>query len=91
MTTNEILRNLIREEIRKALAQQLPLNEDFASPILKSLLKGTGKNQWETGYSKDIAQAFYNFTKVALDKVTDADIRKMSPVEAYKKIGRAHV
>lgn len=86
MTTTEILRNLIREEVRKALAKH-SLNEDFASPILRKILVGTpGKNGWGTGYRKEIAQAFYNMSKVALDKVEDADIKKMDPVDAYKNL-----
>jgi hypothetical protein len=86
MTTTEILRNLIREEVKKALANR-SLTEDFASPILRKLLVGIpGKNGYGSGYSKEINKAFYNFTKVALDKVEDSDIQKMDPSSAYKTL-----
>ena len=86
MNTKEILRNLIREEVKKALTTH-SLNEAFASSILRRILIGIpGKNGYGSGYSKDIAQAFYNMTKVALDKVEDSDIQKMDPSLAYKTL-----
>ena len=86
MNTKEILRNLIREEVKKALTTH-SLNEAFASPILRRILIGIpGKNGYGSGYSKDIAQAFYNMSKVALDKVEDSDIQKMDPSLAYKTL-----
>lgn len=86
MNKNEILRNLIREEVKKALTKH-SLNEEFASNILRKMLVGTpGKNGYGSGYSKDITKAFYNFTKVALDKVEDSDIQKMDPSLAYKTL-----
>jgi len=86
MNTTEILRNLIREEVKKALAGH-SLNEAFASPILRKILIGIpGKNGYGSGYSKEIAQAFYNMSKVALDKVEDSEIQKMDPSLAYKTL-----
>jgi hypothetical protein len=83
MNSLDTLKKLIREEIQKAIKSQI--NEEFASPILRKLLKGTpGKNSYSSGYTKEIAQAFYNMTKVALDKVEDKDITKMLPLQAYK-------
>ena len=83
MNSLNILKKLIREEIQKAIKTQI--NEDFTSPILRKLLKGTpGQSKYSSGYSKDIAQAFYNMSKVALDKVEDKDITKMLPQQAYK-------
>lgn len=74
---NQELIKLIREEVRKVLAEQ-SLNEDFKSGILRNLLA--------RGYKNDVARAFYNFTKIALDKVEDKDIAKMNPVQAYKTL-----
>jgi len=86
MNTTEILRNLIREEVKKTLASR-SLNEEFASPILRRILIGIpGKNGYGSGYSKEIAQAFYNMSKVALDKVEDSEIQKMDPSLAYKTL-----
>jgi hypothetical protein len=86
MNTTKILRNLIREEVKKALAGH-SLNEAFASPILRKILIGIpGKNGYGSGYSKEIAQAFYNMSKVALDKVEDSEIQRMDPSLAYKTL-----
>ena len=83
MNSLDTLKKLIREEIQKAIKSQI--NEEFASPILRKLLKGDpGKNKWSSGYSKEISQAFYNMSKIALDKVEDKDITKMLPLQAYK-------
>jgi hypothetical protein len=83
MNSLDTLKKLIREEIQKAIKSQI--NEEFASPILRKLLKGTpGQAKYSSGYTKDIAQAFYNMSKVALDKVEDKDITKMLPLQAYK-------
>lgn len=83
MNSLDVLKKLIREEIQKAIKSQI--NEEFASPILRKLLKGDpGKNKWSSGYSKEISQAFYNMSKIALDKVEDKDITKMLPLQAYK-------
>lgn len=85
MTSLDVLKKLIREEIQKAIKSQI--NEDFTSPILRKLLKGIpGKNGWSSGYSKEIAQAFYNMSKIALDKVEDSDIQRMDPALAYKTL-----
>jgi hypothetical protein len=83
MNSLDTLKKLIREEIQKAIKSQI--NEEFASPILRKLLKGpAGKNSYGSGYPVEIAQAFYNMSKVALDKVEDKDITKMLPQQAYK-------
>lgn len=82
MNSLNILKKLIREEIQKAIKSQI--NEEFASPILRKLLTADGKISFSSGYSKEIAQAFYTMSKVALDKVEDKDITKMLPLQAYK-------
>jgi len=84
MTNTELLKSLIREEIKKALIKS-SLTEAFASPILQRLLKGDLRKM-HTGYTKEIAQAFYNMSKVALDKVVDSDIQRMDPSLAYKTL-----
>lgn len=74
---NQELIKLIREEVRKVLAEQ-SLNEDFKSGILRTLLS--------RGYKNDVAKAFYNMSQVQLDKVEDKHITKMNPVQAYKTL-----
>lgn len=74
---NQELIKLIREEVRKVLAEQ-SLNEDFKSGILRTLLS--------RGYKNDVARAFYNMSKIQLDKVEDKHITKMNPVQAYKTL-----
>lgn len=71
-----ILRELVREEVRKILSAQL--NEDFKSGILRKLLS--------RGYKNEVARAFYNMSKIQLDKVEDNNITKMDPVDAYKTL-----
>lgn len=74
---NQELIKLIREEVRKVLSEQ-SLNEDFKSGILRTLLS--------RGYKNDVARAFYNMSKIQLDKVEDKHITKMNPVQAYKTL-----
>lgn len=55
------------------------LNEAFGSAKLASLL--TGGNSMP----KDLAAAFYNMSKLALDKIQDVDIIEMDPQTAKKE------
>ena len=55
------------------------LNEAFASAKLASLL--TGAN----AMPKDLPKAFYNMSKLALDKIQDIDIIEMDPQTAKKE------
>lgn len=55
------------------------LNEAFGSAKLASLL--TGGNSMP----KDLASAFYNMSKLALDKIQDVDIIEMDPQTAKKE------
>jgi hypothetical protein len=75
------LQQLIREEVRKVLQAQ-KLNEDFASPILRKLLS-------QKEYRTTIAGAFQKMARVALDKVPDSAITKMSPSAAYKELKKS--
>jgi hypothetical protein len=59
------------------------LNEAFASSKLASLLVGAEK------MPKDLPKAFYNMSRVALDKIQDVDIIEMDP-ETAKKEKRAN-
>ncbi len=74
----------------KKIAQELVsmcnesvINEAFASAKLASLL--TGAN----AMPKDLPKAFYNMSKLALDKIQDVDIIEMDP-ETAKKEKRAN-
>ena len=55
------------------------LNEAFASAKLASILTGGNK------MDKDLPKAFYNMSKIALDKVQDVDIIEMDPATAKKE------
>lgn len=81
-TQLNILRNLIREEVKKSLATKDSINEAFASPILRRLLA-------QKTYRTTIAPAFQKMAQIALDKVTDAVITKMDPASAYKELKKA--
>ena len=81
-TQLNILRNLIREEVKKSLATKAPINEAFASPILRRLLA-------QKTYRTTIAPAFQKMAQIALDKVTDDAITKMDPTSAYKELKKA--
>jgi hypothetical protein len=81
-TQLNILRNLIREEVKKSLATKAPINEVFASPILRRLLA-------QKTYRTTIAPAFQKMAQIALDKVTDDCITKMDPTSAYKELKKA--
>jgi hypothetical protein len=59
------------------------LNESFASSKLASLLVGAQK------MPKDLPNAFYHMSKLALDKIQDVDIIEMDP-ETAKKEKRAN-
>ena len=81
-TQLNILRNLIREEVKKSLAAKAPINEAFASPILRRLLA-------QKTYRSTIAPAFQKMAQIALDKVTDDAITKMDPNSAYKELKKS--
>lgn len=55
------------------------LNEAFASSKLASILIGAEK------MPKDLPKAFYNMSKLALDKIQDVDIIEMDPETAKKE------
>lgn len=55
------------------------VNEAFASTKLASILTGANK------MDKDLPTAFYNMSKIALDKVQDFDIIEMDPQTAKKE------
>lgn len=55
------------------------LNEAFASAKLASLLMGA------YAMPKDLPQAFYNMSKLALDKIQDIDIIELTPEQAKKE------
>ena len=84
MKNEAILRSLIREHVRKVLESQ-QLDESFKSGILRKLLS-TGGSNWR---NQSWSQAFYNSTKVALDKVEDSDFVKMDPITAYKELKKS--
>lgn len=73
------LQKLIREEVKKSLAAKAPINEAFASSILRRLLA-------QKTYRNTIAPAFQKMAQIALDKVTDDAITKMDPTSAYKEL-----
>lgn len=66
----EFVENKLNEEI---------LNEAFASTKLASLLTGAH------AMPKDLPKAFYNMSKLALDKIQDVDIIEMDPQTAKKE------
>ena len=78
------LRNLIREEIRRVISEQ-SLNEDFKSNILRRLLTRLSNIN-----RLDVAKAFYNMSKVALDQIEDSDITKMTAAEAYRTLKKSN-
>jgi hypothetical protein len=82
-TQLNILRNLIREEVKKSLATKAPINEAFASSILKRLLA-------QKTYRTTIAPAFQKMAQIALDKVTDDAITKMDPQAAYMQLRKSN-
>jgi hypothetical protein len=82
-TELNILRSLIREEVKKSLAAKAPINEAFASSILRRLLA-------QKTYRTTIAPAFQKMAQIALDKVTDDAITKMDPQAAYMKLRKAN-
>jgi len=57
----------------------ISLNEAFASQKLASILTGANK------MDKDLPAAFYNMSKIALDKIQDIDIIELTPAEAKKE------
>ena len=70
----------------KKIAQELVsmtneslINEAFASVKLASILTGGNK------MPKDLPKAFYNMSKIALDKVQDVDIIEIDPQAARKE------
>jgi len=73
------LQKLIREEVKKSLAVKAPINEAFASSILRRLLA-------QKTYRNTIAPAFQKMAQIALDKVTDDAITKMDPQSAYREM-----
>jgi len=60
------------------------IEEAFSSKLLRDAFTNT--NRWSNEKSVDarLARAFYQSTKIALDKVQDEDISVMNPQDAYK-------
>lgn len=71
----------------ESLNETKSLNEAFKSMKLARLLTPEKKSRWNKG----IAQQFYNYTKVKLDKVEDHDLLEVDPKVAYKQKGGTKV
>lgn len=68
--------------LKKPIKESLELDEDFIVESLQSsILAGFIDLRFAP---KELFKAFYNYTKVALDRIQDADFKKMDPTEAYK-------
>lgn len=63
------------------------LTEAFKSMKLAQLLTPKKKTSWNKG----IAQEFYNYTKVKMDKIEDHDLLEVDPRVAYKQKGGTKV
>jgi hypothetical protein len=71
----------------ESLNESEMLNEAFKSMKLAKLLTPKKKSSWDKG----IAQEFYNYTKVKLDKIEDHDLLEVDPKVAYKQKGGTKV
>ena len=71
----------------ESLNETESLNEAFKSMKLAQLLTPKKKSSWNKG----IAQEFYNYTQVKLDKVEDHDLLEVDPQTAYKQKGGTKV
>lgn len=71
----------------ESLNEAQSLNEAFKSMKLAKLLTPKKKSNWNKG----IAQEFYNYTQVKLDKVEDHDLLEVDPKVAYKQKGGTKV
>lgn len=71
----------------ESLNESEMLNEAFKSMKLAKLLTPKKKSSWDKG----IAQEFYNYTKVKLDKIEDHDLLEIDPKAAYKQKGGTKV
>lgn len=63
------------------------LTEAFKSMKLAQLLTPKKKTNWNKG----LAQEFYNYTKVKMDKIEDHDLLEVDPQVAYKQKGGTKV
>lgn len=73
---------LLNEE--KELDAYSILNEAFSSNLLRDAFSNTSRYSKEKKVDARLSRAFYQTTKIALDKVQDEDISVMDPRDAYK-------
>ena len=71
----------------ESLNESEMLTEAFKSMKLAQLLTPKKKTNWDKG----LAQEFYNYTQVKLDKVEDHDLLEIDPQTAYKQKGGTKV
>jgi hypothetical protein len=71
----------------ESLNESEMLTEAFKSMKLAQLLTPKKKTSWNQG----IAQEFYNYTKVKMDKIEDHDLLEVDPQVAYKQKGGTKV
>jgi len=71
----------------ESLNESKMLTEAFKSMKLAQLLTPKKKTNWDKG----LAQEFYNYTQVKLDKVEDHDLLEIDPQTAYKQKGGTKV
>jgi hypothetical protein len=78
----EVFASRLNEE--KELDAHSILNEAFSSNLLRDAFTNTSRWSNEKKVDARLATAFYQSTKIALDKVQDEDISVMDPQDAYK-------
>ena len=71
----------------ESLNESEMLTEAFKSMKLAQLLTPKKKTNWDKG----LAQEFYNYTKVKMDKIEDHDLLEIDPQTAYKQKGGTKV
>lgn len=71
----------------ESLNESEMLTEAFKSMKLAQLLTPKKKTSWDKG----IAQEFYKYTKVKMDKIEDHDLLEVDPKVAYKQKGGTKV
>ena len=78
----EVFASRLNEE--KELDAHSILNEAFSSNLLRDAFSNTSRWSKEKKVDARLSSAFYQSTKIALDKVQDEDISVMDPRDAYK-------
>jgi len=78
----EVFASRLNEE--KELDAHSILNEAFSSNLLRDAFSNTSRWSKEKKVDARLSRAFYQSTKIALDKVQDEDISVMNPQDAYK-------